>query len=168
MSASDISTRPARPDDAALLTDLTIRSKAHWGYDEAFMAAARPELTVDPDTIDDGYVVLEIDGQLVGFYNLRRRDGHAWLEDLFIDPEWIGHGLGRFAWEHLTDRTRGMGLVAVRLASDPNAEPFYRAMGAVRVGEVVAGSTGRSLPLLHFALPIGHAEKPPQGPARQV
>jgi hypothetical protein len=26
--------RDARPDEAALLSDLAMRSKAHWGYDE--------------------------------------------------------------------------------------------------------------------------------------
>ncbi|WP_067619878.1 hypothetical protein [Alicyclobacillus acidiphilus] len=36
---------------------------------------------------------------------------------------------------------------------DPNAEPFYLAMGAQRVGEVPSGSIpGRMLPLLQYLL----------------
>jgi hypothetical protein len=38
--------RKARPDEAGELTELALRSKAHWGYDEAFMASCREELTV--------------------------------------------------------------------------------------------------------------------------
>lgn len=37
--------------------------------------------------------------------------------------------------------------------ADPNAEPFYRAMGAVRIGATPSGSIpGRELPLLEFTL----------------
>ena len=38
--------RPARPDEAEALTALVLRSKAHWGYDEAFTAACRDEHAV--------------------------------------------------------------------------------------------------------------------------
>ena len=36
--------RRARPEDAALLTDLTVRSKSHWGYDADFLADAAANL----------------------------------------------------------------------------------------------------------------------------
>ena len=34
--------RPARPEEAGLLSDLALRSKAHWGYPPDFLAAAAP------------------------------------------------------------------------------------------------------------------------------
>ena len=37
--------RAARPEEAAAISALALRSKAHWGYDEAFLAACRAELT---------------------------------------------------------------------------------------------------------------------------
>jgi hypothetical protein len=36
-----LSIRPARPDEAEALTALFYRSKAHWGYDDDFMAWVR-------------------------------------------------------------------------------------------------------------------------------
>ncbi len=42
----DIKIRPARPEDVGVLTELSMRSKRSNGYDEAFMAACRKELTV--------------------------------------------------------------------------------------------------------------------------
>ena len=36
--------RTPRPDEAAILTELSLRSKAVWGYDEAFMLSCRNEL----------------------------------------------------------------------------------------------------------------------------
>jgi hypothetical protein len=40
--------RTPRPDEATILTELCLRSKAVWGYDEAFMLACRNELTLAP------------------------------------------------------------------------------------------------------------------------
>ncbi|MEE8545291.1 MAG: hypothetical protein V3T29_05715 [Alphaproteobacteria bacterium] len=60
--------RPARPGEAAALTDLALRSKAHWGYDAAFMAACRAELTVTPAQAASGLVqVYEEGGRAFGF-----------------------------------------------------------------------------------------------------
>jgi hypothetical protein len=44
--ARTVSLRPARAEEGDLLTDLAFRSKAYWGYDEAFMAACRDELVM--------------------------------------------------------------------------------------------------------------------------
>ena len=43
--------RRARGREAAALSALAMRSKAHWGYDAAFMAACRAELTLTPEGI---------------------------------------------------------------------------------------------------------------------
>ncbi|MEU4236164.1 hypothetical protein [Actinoplanes sp. NPDC026619] len=43
--------RPARPGEAAALSELARRSKAHWGYDEGFLDACRADLTLSPDDI---------------------------------------------------------------------------------------------------------------------
>jgi hypothetical protein len=42
----DVLIRPARATEAGILTDLALRSKAHWGYDAQFLEACRDELTV--------------------------------------------------------------------------------------------------------------------------
>jgi hypothetical protein len=46
--------RPARPGEAAGLTGLCLRSKAHWGYDAAFMRLCVPSLTVKEEAIKRG------------------------------------------------------------------------------------------------------------------
>lgn len=51
------------------------------------------------------------------------------------------------------DRARRLGFTRLTIDADPNAEPFYRAMGAVRIGAVPSGSVpGRELPLLEVSL----------------
>jgi len=54
------------------LTELTIRSKAYWGYDDSFLADARPELEFQLSKfLPDFHVyVLETGGELLGFCSL--------------------------------------------------------------------------------------------------
>ena len=43
--------RPASAGEAAALSALALRSKAHWGYDAAFLDACRAELTLRDDEL---------------------------------------------------------------------------------------------------------------------
>jgi hypothetical protein len=63
--------RAGRSDEARLLSDLALRSKSYWGYDQAFLDACRPELTLTPEQVERQRVtVAERDGRVVGFYAL--------------------------------------------------------------------------------------------------
>jgi hypothetical protein len=49
---------------------------------------------------------------------------------------------------------RALGAWRMRIESDPFAEPFYRAMGAERIGEAASDAIpGRLIPLLVLAVP---------------
>ena len=82
-----ISLRPARPDEAAFLTQLCLRSKASWGYDEEFMATCRFEATVTPEMVATSSVmVAEINGRVTGVAQLIVCDFVAELDKLFVEP----------------------------------------------------------------------------------
>jgi GNAT superfamily N-acetyltransferase len=148
--------RAARPDEAGLLTDLALRSKAHWGYDEAFMAACGDELTVTPQEMELHRTVLaerERDGRVLGFGTLEGEPPQGAIGMMFVDPAAIGQGIGRLLFEHLLATARDTGFSRLTIDADPNAEAFYLAMGAVRIGQTPSGSIpGRVLPLLAVAL----------------
>lgn len=148
--------RAARPEEAETLSDLALRSKAHWQYDAPFIEACRAELTISARDIEDALVVvLEAGGRPGGFYLLRESDRPATadLDFFYIEPALIGAGYGRRLWNHLLETAAARGYRRVTIDSDPHAEGFYRAMGARRVGEVASGSIpGRTLPLLQFDL----------------
>ena len=60
--------RAARPAEAAAISALALRSKAHWGYDPAFLEACRDDLTIRPEWCDGvRLVVAEQDGVLLGY-----------------------------------------------------------------------------------------------------
>jgi GNAT superfamily N-acetyltransferase len=67
---------------------------------------------------------------------------------MWVDPAHLGAGLGAHLLRHATDVVRSLGGTSLAIASDPNAEGFYRRMGARRVGSVPSTPTGRELPLL--------------------
>ncbi|MFC8224397.1 GNAT family N-acetyltransferase [Streptomyces sp. NPDC057287] len=145
--------RPGRSSDADTLTALALRSKAHWGYDRAFLEGCRDELAVRPgDTAGGRAVVAEEDGRVLGFTTLAGEPPEGALAMMFVEPDTIGRGVGRLLFEHTTARARRLGFEALTIDADPNAEPFYRAMGAVRIGATPSGSIpGRELPLLRIA-----------------
>ena len=141
--------RPARPGEEPLLSDLAVRSKAHWGHDEAFLARARTELTLHPGDLDRLIVrVAERDGEVVGFSAVDVAERELTL--LFVDPPAIGTGVGGAL---LRDALAHCGLDALLIESDPDAAPFYLRFGAEQIGTRVSPSTGRELPLLRIVAP---------------
>ena len=146
--------RPPRPDEAARLTELCLRSKAVWGYDEAFMRACRDELTLTPAAIASSHVVVaEEDGVLVGMAQVTTTGAVATLDKLFVEPTLLRRGSGRALFEWAERTARGAGAAVLIVESDPEAAEFYRRMGASDDGLVPSGSIpGRLIPRLKLLL----------------
>lgn len=149
--------RAAVPGEAAALSALALRSKAHWGYDADFLDACRDELTLrDDELAARRTVVAELDGTVAGFGTLEGEPPYGELGMLFVEPAAIGRGLGGALLAALVARARSAGFTRLAIDADPNAEAFYLAHGAVRVGAVASGSVpGRVLPQLELDLTRG-------------
>lgn len=140
--------RNARQDELSSLSGLCMRSKAHWGYDEAFMAACRAELTLHPDELETSSLqVAECDAAVAGMAQVRVSGADADLLKLFVEPDSIGTGVGRLLFEWATAKARELGATSMVIEADPDAAPFYERMGAHHAGSVPSGSIpGRMLP----------------------
>ncbi|WP_309246816.1 GNAT family N-acetyltransferase [Streptomyces somaliensis] len=137
MTVDGVSVRAGRPEEAAELSALALRSKAHWGYDDAYLAACADELRLTPaDTARRRVRVAEAGGRIVGVAVLDGEPPRADLGMLFVDPPSIGHGVGRLLYRHVLAEAGRIGCERVTVAADPHAEPFYLAMGARRVDPV--------------------------------
>lgn len=150
----DLRIRPARADEAELLTDLSLRSKAFWGYDAGFLARCRAVMTVTARNIKSHpHYVAELDGRVVGFYGFEPEIDGLGLDYLFVEADLVGRGIGRALWRHAVDTARGLGHAALIVVSDPNAEGFYLKMDCQRIGTRPSElENGRQLPLLRLAL----------------
>jgi GNAT superfamily N-acetyltransferase len=149
-----LSLRPARADDAAALTDLALRGKAGWGYDAAFMAACREELTITAARIAAWrFWVAEVAEAPVGMIALNALPDHAELEFFFVDPALQGQGVGQALMAAFDAACRELGLSLIRVDADPNAEAIYQRLGYRTVGRSPSGSIpGRTLPLMERRL----------------
>ena len=147
--------RRARPDETQVLTDLAIRSKRSWGYDDEFMKCIADDMAVRQEYLEREHaIVAEEAGQIAGYAIVRIEDDRAFLRDLFIDPPYMNKGIGAmllrealaFAWAH--------GATRFSLVSDPNAVAFYARYGFEVISqEPSAYVPGRTLPVMAKDLP---------------
>ena len=158
--------RNALPNEADVLTKLTLDSKKYWGYPEEWIAIWTDELTVHPKYIEKNMVVVaEEDKELLGYISVIEHNtkhvvkvgeysisGGFFLDNLFISPSHINKGIGRKLSEIAFDWCRERQIKLLHVYSDPNAKGFYVKMGAVCLGEVISGDVGRPLPFLIFKL----------------
>ena len=147
--------READAGEAGLLSELAMRSKAHWGYTQAFLDACRAELSVDASRIgsEDYRCFVAIDNDsIAGFYTVEDMSEGVWeLGALFVDPAHIGTGIGRSLVRHALGLLSECDAVRLIIQGDPNAMDFYRAAGARQVGTRESGSVpGRHLPLFEI------------------
>ena len=153
--AAALTLRDARPQEAAMLSALAFRSKAHWGYPQDFMQACRGELTyAEADVARGGFVVAEAGGRIVGFTALAAgADGAVAVEALFVEPREIGRGIGRALIDHAKRRAARLGARRLVIQGDPHAEGFYLKAGARHAGARPSGSIpGRMLPVFAIEL----------------
>jgi GNAT superfamily N-acetyltransferase len=147
--------RRASPEEAEALTELTIASKAHWGYDQDFMERARSSLTVTREYLEANQCwVAELDGGAIGWFSLVEQPRGLLLDNFWLLPVHIGLGHGRHMWREALSRAAAMGAERLILEADPNAAGFYERMGARRTGSVTTASTGRELPLYEVQLTV--------------
>lgn len=147
--------RPALAADCAALTDVVFRSKQSNGYDDAFMAACRAELTITKDTLAKTQLwVAEDDGVLLGCAALDTNstdEGEVSL--FFVDPKTQGRGVGRMLWSTIFRLAHQSGFKTLVLSADPNAVGFYAKQGFSEVGSSPSGSIeGRRLPRMQLTL----------------
>lgn len=146
---------PAVEDEIEALSRLAVRSKAHWGYPPEWLEEWARELTITPATLREQRVfVARRDGVALGFYGLAVAGELASLEHLWVDPPFLGRGVGAALFRHAREEARREGCTVLQVDSDPHAEGFYLRLGAVRHSKVPAPVAGvaRELPRLRLDL----------------
>ena len=161
MPLTDLLIRPAHTGEAALLTGICLRAKAHWGYDSIFMEAAAQLLQIREGEIGAGRVLTALrDEKPCGVAAIvpLRRAGWFELSHLFVGPEYLRQGIGGALFQAAVELAARTG-AHLSILSDPNAAGFYERLGARRCGAAQSDvERGRMLPLFEFAI----GERPPE------
>jgi len=132
----NVDIRRGLPNEADVLSHIAFSAKAHWGYPQRWMEIWKPQLTFSPKYFEENESwAAEIDSRPIAFYTLQEKNGKAWIENLWVFPEYMGMGIGKKLFLHALSRSRQNGYLVLQLESDPNAVKFYEKMGMVKVGE---------------------------------
>lgn len=147
--------RSARAADADELARLARLSKAHWGYPKEWLDLWQKDLTISPETIEGaiGYVA-ESGESIIGFWIRASLDldlpTPGWL---FVHPDHMGQGVARALWESVRTEAAARGIERFVIEADPNAAPFYLALGAEKIGEKESSVIpGRFFPILRITV----------------
>lgn len=149
--------RKAKKEEYKLLSDLAINSKSFWGYSKEFIQSCRNELSYSVEDINNSnnhFVVAELENRIVGFYALVPLEiDKLELEALFVDPDYIGKGIGKVLINDAKFFASKKGVKSIIIQGDPNAEYFYWNIGCEKIGEKESGSIpGRYLPLFSLSV----------------
>jgi len=137
MSDSPPLIRSARPDERKALEDLQRRASLHGPVYREQLAAQPDAIELPGEQISAGLVrVAEQSGLVVGFAVVLERCADACeLDGLFVEPDWMGTGIGRRLVEDAKRITRERGATRIGVVANPQAVGFYERVGFVSVGE---------------------------------
>ena len=145
----------ATPEDADALTAIAHAAKRHWGYPETWIAAWQDILTMKPEFLAANIAYRAVEEErTAGFYVLTTEADCLHLDHLWVLPPDTRRGIGSALFTHAVAQAKERGYDLIKIEADPNAEGFYRRMGAMRVGSTVSELAGerRELPLLVYRM----------------
>ena len=129
---------------AARLREIAAAAKGFWGYDPQLVAewAATIEFPPGEELLveEHGWAGVVVRGEV------------AWLDDLWVEPDAMGHGIGRRLFERAAEYARRRGCVRMEWEADPNAVPFYEKLGGRYLRDSEPSEWGRVLPVMGISL----------------
>ena len=129
-------TRPAVRRDLDALGALKLRASLAWG-EHVDEIQSLPEARIVPLPHLPFIIVAEALDRLVGFATvLPTGEDHAELDDLFVEPELWGRGIGRALVAEAESKAQDIGARTLQVVANDRALGFYRACGFAVTGEV--------------------------------
>ncbi len=131
--------RDAKPAEAVALETLQRRSSDVWEEYRAQLAANPDAIEAPHQAIADKRVRVAVDASrhLLGFSVAQPlEDGRCELDDLFVEPESMGLGVGRMLVDDVASRAADAGATHVDVIANPNALGFYERVGFENTGDV--------------------------------
>ena len=96
---------------------------------------------------------LDVGGRVAGYCGLTSEPPAMIVDKLYVAPALIGTGRGKLLWQHAVATAQNFGACVLTFAADPNAAPFYRAMGADWVEAISTSRPNWDLQMFRFPVP---------------
>ncbi|OOG71599.1 GNAT family N-acetyltransferase [Flavobacterium sp. A45] len=141
-------------NDNEILTEITKKSKAYWGYSEEQILKWNDSLTISKEYVETNSVFKLMDNdKTIGYYSyLIEKERNVMLDNLFILPEYIGKGFGEYLMSDFLNRMKIEKFEKITLNSEPNAENFYLKIGFKKIGEFETSIKNRFMPIMEMSL----------------
>jgi GNAT superfamily N-acetyltransferase len=137
----DLCIRPSAPREGERLREIAEAAKASWGYDleRVEQWAAMGDFSPEGLARKNAFVAT-VRAYPVGWAATIQQPNLLWLDDLRVDPGWMGQGIGRQLFRHAERLGRQSGAARMEWEAEPNAIGFYEKMGGayVRDGDLSA------------------------------
>jgi ribosomal protein S18 acetylase RimI-like enzyme len=144
----------ANSTENEILTDITKKSKAYWGYSQKQILKWENYLTISAEYIEnhDAFKLVS-ENKIIGYYSYINEENHnVKLDNLFVLPEYIGKGFGKYLMDDFLKRMQNAKCQKIILNSEPNAEKFYQKMGFIKIGEFETSIKNRFTPIMEMKL----------------
>ena len=123
--------------DLPALTDVFARASLSNEGDRDALLAHPEALVLEGDGIAEGLTRVATNGDdIVGFATTVLVDGVLDLQDLFVDPDWMRHGIGRHLVQDAAAIAGQRGFEVIAVTANPHAFFFYDSLGFVADGEI--------------------------------
>jgi len=144
----EVRIRPAEPREGERLREIAAASKQYWGYERERVGQWAATLDYSGKEVH----VAEAGGEAVAYAVLGGSGETAILDELWVEPEWIGKGVGSRLFQFVAGRAAERGASRLEWESDPNAVGFYERLGARYVRDSEPSEWGRILPVMGIEL----------------
>jgi len=144
----------AHTTEHEILTNITKKSKAFWGYSEDLLLVWDDALTITEDYIKKNEVYkFSTENKIVGYYSyIVEENLTIKLDNLFLIPQYIGKGLGTLLMNDFLNRIQNQNYKRVYLESEPYAEGFYKKHGFITIGTLETAVNERFMPVMELEL----------------
>ena len=130
------------------LKEIAIASKGHWGYEPERVRDWADRGDFGRETLERlALFVAEAEGRTIAWASVESREQAAWLADLWVEPAWIGKGVGTLLFRRAAEHARTSGAHVLEWEAEPNALGFYEKMGARRLRDSTS-EWGRTLSVM--------------------
>jgi len=137
-----------RADEGERLREVARAAKGHWDYDAEQVRSWAAGLDYGGKDV----WAAEEGGHVAAYGTLVVEGERAKLDELWVEPEWIGHGVGSALFRFLAARARRLGARRLEWEADPNSVGFYERMGGRYLRDSEPSEWGRILPIMGMKL----------------
>jgi GNAT superfamily N-acetyltransferase len=149
----DVELRQVAANEGERLREIAVAAKASWGYDVQRVRkwAALGDFSVDGLELKNAFVAL-VGDEVVGWAGAMQQGDVLWLDDLWIDPDWMNRGIVTALFRHAVALAREAGVLRMEWEAEPHAIGFYEKLGGRYLRDGDLSLWGRVNPVMGLDL----------------